>query len=217
MSHEAKLNVYKITLLTPGKNLINTNKWLFRNIIKEANTTPLADSFIYTEIFKKFISTLDTPEMYADSASKRCMTAHQRDIDKDDVNVNIKLHSEDCIIEGKVEGGKYGKRRNKISILDKSNKSLVDEKDAIAEDFYFLLYSPFHSDKSILMVQSYSDDSIDSVMKKFWQSFFAFPRMFKKPSIDRFFPQSIIEDFKNSATVNSLTFSTEVPGANFIK
>jgi len=62
------------------------------------------------------------------------------------------------------------------------------------------------------MIQSYSDDSIDSVQRKFYSNFFRHPKQFKKPTIERHIPQSIIDDFKNSATVSNFEFATEMPG-----
>lgn len=212
MPHEPKLTVYIITITPSTTNIPwNNYRWLYRNLIGQANTTPLQDGQIMTEVFRKFISDLDTPVMYSDTTSKKCMTANQSN-SSTTVNPNISLHSNDCIIEGKVEGGAYGRKRNKTSILDKSDTSVVNERDAITEDFYFLFYSPLASNKSVLMLQSYSDDTIDSVMKKFWKNFLSFPAAFNQPTVTKFVPQSIIDDFKKSSKVSSFTYSTDVPG-----
>lgn len=217
MTHEPKLTAYTIQLKPSNSATENTNRWLFRNQITEANQNELADSYIIAEVFRRFISALDTPEMYSDSTNKKCMTANQQNIEDPNVNANIILHSQQFIIEGKVEGGSYGRKRNKTSTVDKSNKSNVDERDAITEDFYFFLYCPLQSSKSTLFIQSYSDDSIDSVMKKFWQNFFSFQGIFNQPSIKRFVPISIIEDFKTNSTVSGLTFTTNIPGETLLE
>lgn len=217
MAHEPKLTAYTIQLKPSNGTTENTNRWLFRNLINEANQNELTDSYIITEVFRCFISALDTPEMYSDTSSKKCMTANQPNIEDHNVNANIILHSQQFIIEGKVEGGSYGRKRNKTSTIDKSNKSNVDERDAITEDFYFLLYCPLQSSKSTLFVQSYSDDSIDSVMKKFWQNFFSFQGTFNQPAVKRFVPISIINDFRTNATVSGLTFTTDIPGETLLE
>lgn len=217
MAHEPKLTAYIIELKPSNGTTENSNRWFFRNLINEANQNELTDSFIITEVFRHFISALDTPGMYSDITSKKCMTANQRDIEDPTVNPNIILHSQQFIIEGKVEGGSYGRKRNKTSTVDKSNKSHVDERDAITDDFYFFLYCPLQSNKSTLFIQSYSDDSIDSVMKKFWRNFFSFQGTFNQPTVKRFVPISIINDFKLNATVSGLTFSTEIPGETLLE
>lgn len=212
MNHEPKLTVYTIQLKPSNEKIENSNRLLFRNLIGESNQNELTDNYIFTEVFRHFIKSLDTPEMFSDTTSKKCMTANQPNIEDSNVNANIHLHSNQFIIEGKVEGGSYGRKRKKTSTVDKAKKSDVDERDAITEDFYFLLYSPLQSNKSTLFIQSYSDDSIDSVMKKFWQNFFSFQGTFNQPSIKRFVPISIIDDFKTNATVSGLTFTTDIPG-----
>lgn len=216
MAHEPKLTAYTIELKPANTEVENTNRLLFRNKIQEANENPIADSYIFTEVFRKFISALDTPEMYSDVTNKKCMTANQTDIESEDVNSNIFLHSDQFIMEGRVEGGSYGRKRNKTSTVDKTNKTGVSERDAITDDFYFLLYCPLHSSKSILLLQSYSDDSIDSVMKKFWLNFLSFPTVFNQPSIKRFVPRAIIDDFKTNATVSSLTFTSDILGETLL-
>jgi hypothetical protein len=219
MAHDPILSVYTIKL-SPIKSkkvcVENSNRFLFKNKIGQPNEDNLTDSFVITELFAKFIQALDTNEMYTDSVSQKCMTANQLNIEDENVNANIVLHSDHCIIEGRVEGGTFGRKRNKTSTIDKTIKSEVNEGDAITEDFYFLLYSPLQSNKSTLFLQSYSDDSIDNVMKKFWKNFFSVPALFNQPSINRFFPASIIEDFKTDATVSSLTFTTDVPGETLL-
>jgi hypothetical protein len=217
MAHDPKLTAYIIQLKPSNGTNENTNRWLFRNLINEANQNALTDSYIFTEVFRCFINALDTPEMYSDTTNKKCMTANQQNIEDASVNPNILLHSEQFIIEGKVEGGSYGRKRNKTSTIDKSIKSDVEERDAITEDFYFFLYCPLHSNKSTLFLQSYSDDSIDSVMKKFWQNFFSFQGTFNQPSLKRFVPISIIEDFKTNATVSGLSFTTDIPGETLLE
>jgi len=217
MSHDPKLTAYTIHLKPSNATIESTNRWLFRNLINQANQDVLQDSFLMLEVFKKFIAALDTPQMYSDTTSKKCMTANQPNIVESHVNPNIIIHSQQHIIEGKVEGGSYGRKRNKTSTDNKTNKSDINERDAITEDFYFLLYCPLQSSKSILLLQSYSDDTIDSVMKKFWQNFFSHAGVFNQPSIKRFVPTSIVEDFKNNATVSSFSFSSDIPGQTLLE
>jgi hypothetical protein len=215
MAHEPKLTAYTIQLKPTNSTTENTNRQLFRHIINQENE--LTDSDIIIRVFKNFISALDKPEMYSDTNSKKCMTANQPNKDDPNANSNIHFHSDKFIIEGIVEGGSYGRKRNKTSTIDKSNKSNVDVRDAITEDFYFFLYCPLQSSKSTLFLQSYSDDSIDSVMKKFWQNFFSFQGIFNHPVVKRFVPISIIEDFKTNATISALTFTTDIPGHTLLE
>lgn len=216
MAHDPKLNIYKIDLKPANKTQWKNFRWLFRNLIGEGNTKVLDESYIMLEVFRKFIAELDRPQMFADPGSKKCMTANQPNVEDDNVNTNIRLRSAEKIIEGTVEGGTFGRKRNKTATQNKVDKLQVSEGDAITEDFYFLIYAPFDSGRAILMVQSFSDDTIDTVMKKFWQKFLSFPSVFNQPKIERFVPQSIIDDIRSNSTISSLSFSTDVLGKSLL-
>ncbi|GJN63131.1 hypothetical protein [Elizabethkingia anophelis] len=217
MAHEPKLSAYIIKLNPKGDDIENSNRNLVKNLTgNTSEEEEYEDSFLFMELFKTFIKRLDTQEMYSDSVSKKCFTAYQSDIESPDVDQNITPHSTQFIIEGIVEGGNYGRKRNKTSTTNKNIKSNVDEKDAITDSFYFLLYTPLYSNKSILLIQSYSDDTIDYIVKKFFQDLFRIPNLFKKPSVEKYVPQSIIDKFKAGATVSELRYSTEVPSQTLL-
>src|SRR5690606_34101966 len=115
MAHEPKLTAYTIELKPINSTIENSNRQLFRYKIGDTSSEHVEDSFIFLELCRKFISSIDTDEMYSDTVSKKCLTANQVDIESDDVNTSISFHSDKFIIEGIVEGGKYGKKRKKTS------------------------------------------------------------------------------------------------------
>lgn len=210
MSHTPILAAYIITNKPFKNNPHNSNRWLMRNIINQANENEMTDEEIFIDFFGRFIGALDTPSMFRDDRSKRCMTAHQPNLADDNVGPSIQFDSAEFIIEGRVEGGAYGKRRKKTDIVDKNQNDTVSESDAITDNFYFLLYMPPRSNKTILLLQAYSDDKIDVVMKKFWVDFLSVPNVFRPPSFVKYIPAEIIRDFKEGATISGLSYTTEV-------
>ena len=216
MAHEPKLSAFTIKLKPAIRNIEKTNRNLFRHIIGDTTSENLQDSYIFVEFCRKFIASIDTDEMYSDENTKKSITANQIDIDSDDTNTNIRFHSDSFVIEGRIEGGSYGRKRKKTSTANKNNKSDVSEGDAITDDFYFLMYTPLNSDKSILLLQSYSDDSIDSVMKKFWKNLLSYPAVFDQPALSKYIPAGIIQDFRNGATISNLTYTTEIPSNSLL-
>lgn len=216
MAHEPKLSAYIIKLKTANRNVEKTNRNLLRHLIEDTTSENLEDSYIFIEFCRKFINAIDTDQMYSDDTTKKSITANQIDIENEHVNTNIRFHSDSFIIEGIIEGGSYGRKRKKTPTRDKNNKSEVSEDDAITDDFYFLIYIPMHSDKSILLLQSYSDDNIDSVMKKFLKDIMNFPEVFNDPTFSKYIPNRIIQDFKQGATISSLTYTTEIPSESLI-
>ncbi len=217
MSLEQKLSVYTIKLKPDNKKVENTNRWLFRNIIGETTSSTINDSFIFTELFAKFIKALDTQEMFSDESSHKCITINQKNVESEDVNTNVFLHQQKFVIEGRIEGGTYGRKRTKTSTDNKAEKAEVDEKDAITDNIYFMLYCPLVSNKSILILHSFSDNNVNSIVKKFIKNFFSWNDQFKEPVISRYIPKSIIDDFESEATVASLTYTTEVPGESLLE
>jgi len=220
MAHEPKLSVYLITL-TPYKEAINNStRTLCRHIINQLedkdDKTP-ADSYIFLEFFRVFIQRLDTPEMYKDAKNKKSMTTYQQNITDQNVDTNIKLDSDAFTIKGILKGGSYGRQRKKTSIENKNVEDAVGEKDAITDDFYFMVYMPLNSNVITLMVQSYTDETIDSVVKDFWEDLLAVDKAFFKPKIKRFVPKAIINDFKQNAAISNLTFSEVVKGETLLE
>lgn len=217
MSHTPKLSIYKLTIKAKKNGIENSLRSLILHKTGEINSKEkIHDSFLMTEILRLFIESLDKKEMYADEKSKKVLTANQKGLEEDDVDTNIKVYSKKNIIEGVIEGGKYGKKRKRRSTKDKYDKSNVSEFDAITDDFYFLIYIPLDSNKVTLMIQSYSDDNIDNIFKQFWSDFFSTSEQFSKPKVERFIPNSLINKFKNNSTVSSLTFTTEMPGTTLL-
>jgi hypothetical protein len=212
---DPRLTIYTMTVKPTRRTTEYSNRNLFKHIIGQPNAE-LEDSFIVAEVFRRFIAMLDTPEMFSDAKTRKCITANQVNVEDEATNTNIVLYSEQRIIDGTLEGGPYGRIRNKTSIRDKTNKSPVSAADAITDNFYFFLYLPPESNKMVLMIQSYSDESIDGVMKTFFERFFRVNNVFNKPKIQRYVPMSIIDDFKRASTVSMLSFTTEVPSQTLL-
>jgi hypothetical protein len=213
--NDPRLTVYIITI-KPFKNVESSNRNLLKHIINDFSEG-LKDSYILMEFFKKIVNTLDQQKMYSDEKIGKSMTAIQLDLEDENVNPDLRIHTDKHVIEGELEGGKFGRIRNRRSTSNKKDNSPVKKEDAITDKFYFLLYVPLEHNKLVLMVHSYSDESIDGIIRHFFQNLFKKEKVFNAPKIDRYVPPSIIQDFKNSAAVSGLSFSTEVPSKTLLE
>lgn len=213
--NDPRLTVYLISI-KPLKNVENSNRNLLRHIINDFSED-VKDSYILMEFFKKIVQKLDQPEMYSDEKIGKSMTAIQLDIEDANVNTDLRIHTEMHVIEGELEGGKFGRKRNRRSISNKKDNSPVKKEDAITDKFFFLLYVPLEHNKMVLMVQSYADESIDGIIRHFFQNLFKKEKVFNAPKVDRYVPPSIIDDFKKSAAVSGLSFSTQVPSKTLLE
>jgi len=215
MSHEPKLTVYTIKLKPLDNSLQNSNRQLFRQKTGQADNE-VQDSVLFMDFFKLFLKEFESPEMYKHEASNKSMTFYQRDIDQNDVDTNVHANTSKFTISGVVEGGPYGRKKNKTDSGNKADKTPVKETDAITDDFYFCIYLPPESNKSILIIQSLIGDSIDSVIKDFWQKFLQHEGFFDTTAPTRYVPQAIIDDFKREIAVSSLTYTTTVAGQTLL-
>ncbi len=218
MAHEPKLTVFTLTLKPIDKTIPNTNRQLFKHLTNQTHIADneLQNSVLFMDVFRAFISKLDTPEMYKDEKNKKTMTANQPNIEDGDVEPNIIPDSGRFIIHGVVEGGNYGQKKKRTDTRNKADKSEVNTNHAITDDFYFLIYLPPGSTKSILMIQSFTDETIDSVVKRFWEDFLQFPTKFDSPRIKKYIPPAIIDDFKQNTMITKLGYSTTITSESLL-
>ncbi|MCZ8286829.1 MAG: hypothetical protein O9353_15350, partial [Bacteroidia bacterium] len=96
-----KLEVFKI-LLQSNQSYPSFQK-LVTASVQDSN------SFVFMELFRKFINKLDIGEYHKDDKKKKAFAGY--DIHRTETSdPTINFHSESCIIEGIIEGGKFGKR-----------------------------------------------------------------------------------------------------------
>lgn len=205
MPQNPKLEIFQVYL----KPLARTENTFRKFVECKTNATYEADtqySFIFTELFRIFIECIDTDVFIRNEHSKKAFTAYDtRPVDER--GATIHPHSRHSVIEGTIEGGKYGSVRNKSTIINKAEKEHIDKPTIILDKFYFSLYCPLHNNLGILMIQSYSTDTISDIFTKFIESFFECTGFFRKAKVTKFIPQSIVDEFKNNGIVKSFSYS----------
>lgn len=73
------------------------------------------DTTIFRNFFTYFIHKIDSQDFIKDSHKRKAFTAYDtRPVGEN--NSTIRIHSEQHIIEGIIEGGKYAQKRNKSSV-----------------------------------------------------------------------------------------------------
>lgn len=200
-----KLEVFKIKLQSQKSPSFQR---LFSSTIYED------DSIVFLDSFKKFITEIDKQAFYKDDKRKKAFTAYDT-TKTEHTDASIVPHGEKCIIEGTIEGGKWGKKRKKSTIGDKNSKEDFNEDDIIIDKFYFFIHTPLDSDIGILMMQSYASDSVTDIFSKFLSDFYSHSqREFKPSKIERFYPKNIIDEFEQDSEVKKFTFSTNILVAN---
>jgi hypothetical protein len=217
MAHSPKLEVYQI-ILKPRRNEDKT----FRNFFcekfeidpDETNTE------IFFRYFGAFIRSVDTEDFIENSTKQKAFTAYDTELTTEGDTVTISINAEKKIIDGTVEGGKYGLTRNKSTLRNKQEREPIETQNVILDKFFFLIYTPFESKIGVLFLQSYSTETITDIFTDFLSSLFTHTPNFFKPTISKFVPDQLKEEFKNSSIVQRFSYSTrymdrDIPGEAF--
>lgn len=212
MAHTPKLEVFTITLKPKSNDLslfsfkpFLNNLLMTKQIIEEDEED---ENILFLDFFKYFVSLYEKGEYIKNEKDKKAMTAFNVNVEHD--NCDLLVHSERHIIEGKLYGGKYGLLRTRSKVNNKVDKDSVDKDDVIADQFYFLIHLPMNSHKGVLMVQSYTSESITALLKLTIKSIFSNIPDYLIPSILPFYPQMFQDQFKNGGIIKKYAFNSEV-------
>lgn len=201
MANEPKLNVFIIQLQaekTPS---------FYRRFMSSSNITE-SDSSVFLNMCQSFIKKLDDKKFHQNDKSGKAFTGQKS---SEDGKLDINFLSEHCVLEGTIDGGRFGDEWEKSKINDKTVREKLETDDVLTRKFYFFLHTRLDSDKAILMVQSYSNDSITTDFVKFVKAFFSHEsKKYKEATSEKFVPKSIIEDFKAQSIVKSFSFKSNV-------
>lgn len=216
MAHDAKLEIYIIYLnpTTPkGKNTFKS--FLYANYGNDIAESKFKVEGAYKEFFKDFIMTIDDAYYSQESRKKAIGIKSEKKGKK--INKTISYKSENQVIEGTIKGGRYGQNRAIGDMVKPgSAHQKLPKNKVVLDDFYFKLYTPFGSNKGILMIQSYSDDQINDIFISFIRDQLK-TKGFYKPNITLFCPKHIQEEFKNNSVVKELRFREEVTLSDITK
>ncbi|MCK9449913.1 MAG: hypothetical protein M0Q41_13170, partial [Bacteroidales bacterium] len=149
-AHNPKLNVYILTLNNQSDS-VETFRDLFKAKYGLNNED---DSIVFKKYFEEFLKAMGKDEFHKDEKSKKVFGA-EKVADKE-VNYSIIPHVNKEIIEGIVDGGKYGILREYADINNKDSKQKIGAENAVLDKFYFLLNTPLNSKFGYLLILRWS-------------------------------------------------------------
>lgn len=120
--------------------------------------------------------------------------------------------NKECTISGVVNGGDFGFDRI-VSPMSNNNKAqTLDSSQSILDYFYIFVYLPLDYDRGLIIVHSKGTQSISALMRKYIKSIFSNTVLgYSEPSIVKYCPKKIQEDFRKGATITGLTFRKSIP------
>lgn len=201
MAHNPKLQVFRIELNPRAK----TDTACFRDVLtRKLNLSTADEPTLWDSYWKEFVRVIDL-EFFKDDKSKKAFTIYG--------NGETDVICSNCgktVLDGIIKGGKYDRERDKAKVDDKGKVvERIEKDDVLLDQFYFLLCTPLNSTKGILILQTYTEDSIYDAFSKFLVSFFRSSEDYFELKIESFVPQKLKDEYKKSARLKGFSFTNK--------
>lgn len=218
MSKNPKIEFFKLDLKPTNPKKTITFRTLFQEIYRTENPENsnvkrniFKDNDVMSGFYKYLYKKID--ETYNDNpAIKKAFSA--KTIRVENVKKpSITMDRESHIVEGIITGGYYdtGKELGSITSAKNGTEKLPRDK-ILLDDFYFMLYTPLNKSTGILILQSYTRDSVGDIFKPFIQNLFSFKSLTFNAVITEFMPKEMQEMFKENSVIKEFSFSQKVIG-----
>lgn len=201
MAHNPKLNVYTLRL-NPKDESVETFRDLFK--LKFNCDSVVSDSDLFTKYFQALVNGIGDKNFRKDTKNKKVIGT----VKSSDIAIPLFPH-DNQYIDGVIEGGKYGIRREYADTDNKQDKKTIGENNAVLDQYYILLYTPLNSKIGFLLVQSYTEESIQDSFKNFIYTFFSCENFFYNIVIEPFVPQSIVDKYMKETSIRMFSFTTK--------
>ncbi len=213
MAKNPKIEFYKI-ILSPSREERNITfkdvllkKELLQRDVDLENTLPIADNQIMPFLLESFIANIDGVAQINEPKRK---AFYIKQSGEELINRSITPLFERNIIHGKIKGGSFdtGKYLDEINNPGDGTEALGLTK-LLSDDFYFLLYTPLNKRRGILIVQTYTQDSIVDVFKPFIERLFKVNGISNKAVSSIFMPVVMQNQFKEQSVVKKFEYKNE--------
>lgn len=208
MAHNPILNAYRLRL-KPTKD---GDKIKFSDLMARLSNADEKDdgAQLFMDFFGKFLDKLRADEFVQNPKKQKAFTGYNL-TQAEGRDANIMPDWEKHVIEGVVDGGRYGQARSIAKLEKKKEKSPVDISQIITDQYYFYLYTPLDSDLAVLILQSYTEDSIADVFLPFVMSTMKVEKFTFLPESESVMPNSVVEKYKENSKIKSYKYTRRVP------
>lgn len=200
MATESQLEIYRIVL----------GKRTFKEIVREKNNIPTeeerTDENLFTMLFQNILSKLTQNAAWTSDRTKLGLALFSND--GEDVNRILSNHSGHFVIEGYIDGGYYDKLRTIAQTNNVATRERLGRDKMVTDRYYIYLYCPIDAKVGIMFLEKKKGLNIHTAVDLFITEVFKTPRYAVK--IERFVPQSIINEYKDEGVVDSFTFTDAI-------
>lgn len=203
MAHNPKLSVYIVTLKPKKKNEQKT----FRDFLREkyAGDSMTSDGELLQKLFEDFINKVGQDRFNKDDKSKKVIGVD------DGQSLPLEISSQHWFFDGVIEGGKYGLLREFADTENKAEKQVIPASNAVLDKYYILLNPILNDSYAILLVQSYTEESVQAPISALIDNLLRGSSNYHKVLIEPFVPQRLKEKYQRSAMVRMFSFTVPMP------
>jgi len=204
MARNPKLDVFRLTLKPFKGREASFRDFIQQKLIAVEGIMDMSDRDLLSRLFENFRDAIDGSDFIKNISKLKVFTAYNS---RDKINSTIALHSDKLVIEGTFKGGKFGNARTQAPIDDKSKSGEIPSYVAILDDYYFFLHTPLDSDTGVLMLQSYTEETIRDVFIPFISPYFSCSNSYFNIIVEPFVPKEYKEKFANEARLRAFSFT----------
>lgn len=206
MIHNPKLNIYIIELNKKRKNT-KCSFFDYYNTLSDVEFVQGQNSEVFQFFMESFTKFVGGKESFSEDNTVKKVFG----IDQIGQDLNLKIDINKFILSGILEGGKYGINRESANIKNKEKRKNIPVTDAILDKFYFLLHTPLNSKTGYLIIQSYTEETILSlVLNKLKEYFYLKSDIYFKPKVELFVPEKFIEKYKRDSSIKNVKYTSKI-------
>lgn len=201
MANNPKLQVFRIDLKPKAKN---SDSACYRNLLlhKLNQDSGVTNDDLWKLYWENIVKTIDL-SFYKDEKNNKAFSLYE-----DEKQEVVKSHSTQCVLEGIIKGGKYNRARTVDNVNNKGeNPEEFSSESIFLDQFYFMLYTPLDSTKGILLLQTYTEDSIFSAFSKFLTEYFRDIDNYFDLKVESYVPEKIKDEYQKTAKLKGFSFT----------
>lgn len=210
MAHDPKLEIYKLILKSKSDGSSKKFREVFRTNVKEILNLkpPIEEHHIFRAYHQNFLTALDLDKFKIDSKKDKAIKIAK----SNDANGNLKSEissptTDNFIITGLIEGGKYNIKRTLGDIDNSKTSSTINPRNVVCDKFFFLLYTPINKNIGILMIQGYTEIKISDIFREHIGEYFSVNKEIECQT-EYFIPENLKEKYLQGASFNSAKFTS---------
>lgn len=198
MADNSKLEIFKLI----------SRHYTFREVAIskcDIDAEQATDNQIFNSLYELILQKLTQHSVWTNARTKLGLVLYS----SADENVNeiFKAHSDSCVIEGFIDGGPYDRIHRMSEKDDTTTKTVLDRNKIVTDRYYLYLYLPLDSYIGLMFLERKKGQDIHTPMELFLNEVL---KVRNNIIVERYVPQSIIEEFKDEGIIDTFTFTDTI-------